>query len=207
VTAAVAVLSVLVATIVIVAVSALLHRWRMRRGLAELLRARDEREGRGRIERDRARLQQDVDGLRAELATLKGEMVRRETVARAHGAVIAHVPRGEVVAVVSRGDEELVNLDERTGWHFPQDVDGVYAGHHPETSDDAVAHLEALRERGARFLLLPATAAWWLDHYDGLRDHLETRHVRVTAEDAGCALYALADGGGHARRLTRATSA
>ena len=35
--------------------------------------------------------------------------------------------------------------------------DGRYAGHHPADSDEAIAHLTALREAGADFLVIPGT--------------------------------------------------
>ena len=76
------------------------------------------------------------------------------------------------VAVVSRGDPELVALDGPTGEHFPQDERGVWAGHYPEDGARAVAHLESLRRRGVTHFLLPATGAWWLDHYPELDRYL-----------------------------------
>jgi hypothetical protein len=52
--------------------------------------------------------------------------------------------------------------------------------------------LEAQRERGADFLLFPRTALWWLDHYGGLRQHLE-RHYRVLSSDENCRIFDLTD--------------
>ena len=49
--------------------------------------------------------------------------------------------------MVSRGDDDLVDLVGRRASHFPQARDGEYAGHHPADSDAAVDHLEDLRER------------------------------------------------------------
>jgi len=39
----------------------------------------------------------------------------------------------------------LIDFDGRTGLHFPQVENGVYAGHHPADGDEAIAHLEQLR--------------------------------------------------------------
>jgi hypothetical protein len=36
-----------------------------------------------------------------------------------------------------------------------------------------------MRARGADYLLLPATAFWWLDHYQKFREHLEARYPTV----------------------------
>jgi hypothetical protein len=97
------------------------------------------------------------------------------TVAKLREAVLRLVPEGRIVAVVSRGDEDLVDFEGRTGWHFPRQDDGAYAGHYPADGTAAIAHLEALHARGAQYLALPATAAWWLDHYPELADHLLQR--------------------------------
>ena len=43
----------------------------------------------------------------------------------------------------------------------------------------------------AQYLVFPQVALWWLDHYAGLRDHLD-RHARVvTREDRTAVIYAL----------------
>src|SRR3712207_3563099 len=82
------------------------------------------------------------------------------------------VPPGATVAVVSKGDPDLVTLEGRQGWHLPQDDRGGYAGYHPRDSAAAIEALEALRTRGADFLVLPATTRWWLDHYTDFAAHL-----------------------------------
>jgi hypothetical protein len=100
------------------------------------------------------------------------------------------LPAGEIVAVVSRGDPELLKLEHVVAWHFPEARAGVYAGHHPADGAAAVAALEAVRARGAAFLLFPGTAFWWLEHYDGLREHLERRY-RCLWRDPRCAIFDL----------------
>lgn len=83
--------------------------------------------------------------------------------------------RDAVVLVVSRGDEALVKLDGRTGWHFPRASEGYYAGFHPASSDEAIRHLEHLRTLGATHFVVPATAYWWLDYYSDLTTYLATQ--------------------------------
>jgi hypothetical protein len=109
-----------------------------------------------------------------------------------HDIVDQSVPQDATVLVISRGDDEALALGGRRAWHFPQEADGTYAGSYPESSDEAVAHLEDLRARGAQYLLVPSTSAWWLDHYDGFARHLHDR-CRPLAEGDECALFALAD--------------
>ena len=103
-------------------------------------------------------------------------------------------PPGSTVLVVSRGDERLIALDGRHGRHFPQDQDGFYAGYHPATNEEAVAHLEHQRSSGAGYLAFPQSAMWWLDYYDGFARHLTERYTLLT--DQGCAVYALEEHGG-----------
>ena len=100
------------------------------------------------------------------------------------------VPQDATVLVISRGDDEALDLGGRRAWHFPQEADGTYAGSYPQSSDEAVAHLDELRDKGAQYLLVPSTSAWWLDHYDGFAEHL-SRHARPLAEREECVLYAL----------------
>jgi GT2 family glycosyltransferase len=107
-------------------------------------------------------------------------------------AVKETVPSGSTVLVISRGDETLLQLNGRAAQHFPQAEDGAWAGHHPADSEEAIAHLESLRERGAEFLVVPPTYLWWLRHYDGLREHLEERYEAVVADDRAGAIYRLA---------------
>ena len=90
------------------------------------------------------------------------------------GSVVGLVPAGARVLVVSRGDDRLLALDGCAAGHFPQAADGSYAGHHPYDSEAAVAELQRMRAEGWRYLVFPVTALWWLDHYAGLRRHLET---------------------------------
>ena len=100
-------------------------------------------------------------------------------------------PADAVVAVVSKGDPQLLELEGRTGLHFPRDADGRYAGYHPKTSEDAIAHVESLHRAGAQFLCLPVTAFWWLDHYQGLAAWLDA-HCRIAVRDpATCVVYDL----------------
>lgn len=101
------------------------------------------------------------------------------------------VPPGGRVLVVSRGDDRLVALDGRTGGHFPQSAEGAYAGHHPHDSDSAVAEVERLRADGWRYLVFPLTALWWLDHYAGLRRHLETTGRLLLRSDGLGVVYGL----------------
>ncbi len=103
--------------------------------------------------------------------------------------VATEVPRGAGVIVVSRGDDELLAFPERRGIHFPN-ANGGFAGHYPADSAHAVAELETLRRQGGEFLVLPKTGFWWLEHYEGFRDHLESRYAEVF-RDERCVVFSL----------------
>src|SRR5215207_2384785 len=103
----------------------------------------------------------------------------------------AHVPKGAVVLIAGKGDEDLLRIDGYQAWHFPRDEWGEYAGHHPGMSVEALAHLRHLYGEGARYVVFPATSAWWLDHYRELADHLDAAHALTFSQDGLCVIYEL----------------
>lgn len=117
----------------------------------------------------------------------------RRLVARIREVVGTALPPEATVAVVSKGDEELLQLGGgRRAWHFPQDEEGIYAGYYPADSTGAVLHLEELRQRGAEFLLFPGTALWWLERYGEFREHLDGYYRRVWGDEV-CVIYGLSE--------------
>jgi len=108
-----------------------------------------------------------------------------EDVARLCEIVVAAVPPGARVLVVSRGDEALLALGKRDARHFPANSHGAYAGHHPADSDEALALLETERRNGAAFLVLPAASRWWLDYYEEFARFLSSDCELVASESAG----------------------
>ena len=100
-----------------------------------------------------------------------------------------NVPSDATILVVSKGDDELIKFDGCAGQHFPQDDHGGFAGHYPADDSQAIDQLEALRARGAGYLLIPRTSTWWLEHYDGLRRHLEATYETVAVNDM-CLIFA-----------------
>lgn len=115
----------------------------------------------------------------------------RELITRIPNTVREVLPANATVLVVSRGDDALLKLDGQNGWHFPQKEDGVYAGYYPAESAEAIAHLEALREKGAEYLLFPSTSLWWLDHYTEFAYHLQTRYKVTVQRDDTCWIFDL----------------
>jgi hypothetical protein len=110
---------------------------------------------------------------------------------RIHRLVGCLIEPGSTVVVVSKGDQELVELGANQGWHFPRTGEGKYAGHHPADGAEAIAHLEQLRQQGAHYFLLPSTYTWWLDHYEGFARHLRSRYRMVADCPDTCLIYDL----------------
>jgi hypothetical protein len=112
----------------------------------------------------------------------------RKLLDKVREAVRGAIPADATVLVISRGDDELLELDGRTAWHFPRLEDGKYSGYHPEDSTAALAHLDECRIRGAQYLVLPATAFWWLDFYGDFAAKLRRGH-RVVFQDDSCIIF------------------
>ncbi|HXR30842.1 MAG TPA: glycosyltransferase family 2 protein [Solirubrobacterales bacterium] len=106
-------------------------------------------------------------------------------------AVKTAVPPDATVLVVSRGDEALLQLNGRRAVHFPQAAGGGWAGHYPADSAEAIGHLEALRDGGAEYLVVPPTYRWWLSYYEGFREHLDSRYQAVGLDEPALAIYRL----------------
>lgn len=115
----------------------------------------------------------------------------RDQVDRIRAQVRATVPEGSRVLVISRGDEALLRLGRRRGEHFPQTQTGLYAGHYPADDDEAVGHLGAMKAAGAEYLVIPAEARWWLEHYPGLRAVLEDDGELLPSDPQTALVYAL----------------
>jgi len=113
---------------------------------------------------------------------------------RVRDVICASVPPGGTVAVISKGDDSLIeNLQGRTGLHFPDSGEGdeEYAGHHPADSTEAIRAVDRAKRRGAKYLAIPQTAMWWLDHYPEFGRWLtETGSVVADVADV-CRVYAI----------------
>ena len=117
----------------------------------------------------------------------------RDLVEDVRACVRSCVPAGAVVLIASKGDPELLRIDGVRAWHFPRDEWGSYAGHHPGSSVEAIVHLRHLFSQGARYLVFPATAAWWLEHYRELADLLDSAHELTMSQEGVCVIYQLRD--------------
>src|SRR4051794_36827232 len=126
----------------------------------------------------------------------------QELIGRFGKLVRSSVPERATVLVVSKGDHELLDLGIGRTWHFPQRADGTYAGYYPFDSASAIAHLEALRKKGGKYLAFPAPSLWWLDHYKELRLHLESHGRAVGVDKDVGVVYALEGAGTNGAKET-----
>jgi glycosyltransferase involved in cell wall biosynthesis len=115
----------------------------------------------------------------------------QELIRKIRTLVRASVPADATVAVISKGDPMLLELDGRWTWHFPQDKDGNYAGYYPANGVKAVEHLEAVRRKGAEFLVIPSTGFWWLEYYHEFKEHLNNCCVEVARAEDVCIIFCL----------------
>ncbi|MEQ8841476.1 MAG: glycosyltransferase [Acidimicrobiales bacterium] len=97
---------------------------------------------------------------------------------------------GAPVLVVSLGDDALTDLGSQPCWHFPESGDGAWAGFDPVDGRAAISHLDAQRQRGARYFVLPQTAADWRRRFPELIEHLEREGKRCYQDDT-VAIYDL----------------
>jgi hypothetical protein len=115
----------------------------------------------------------------------------RELIDRVHDCIDRHVPHGSVVLIASKGDDRLTRLSGHRAWHFPRNAEGVYAGHYPAHSGEALTHLRQLYAKGAQYLCFPWSSHWWLEHYGELATHLAAHHELVLTHHGVCVIYAL----------------
>ena len=120
-----------------------------------------------------------------------GVLEYEDMLERIRAEVDAHVPRGATMLVVSKGDGRLVQFEGRHARHFPADADGTACGHYPADDAEALAWLDAACADGAEFLVLPASAFWWLSHYAGLAPHLAGSARLVCDRGDTCKIFVL----------------
>ena len=84
-------------------------------------------------------------------------------------------PPHALTIFVAGGDSSEIYYSRRKGWHaFDENQWGE-----PLDSEQAIADLEKLRERGAAYLVFTRYTDWWLDYYRDFQKYLDTRYRRV----------------------------
>jgi hypothetical protein len=107
------------------------------------------------------------------------------------GLIDSILPPEAKVVVVSNGDQELLDLGRRMALQFPQNANGANAGSYRSDSAAAIAQLEELRQTGGRFLVVPKTAACWLDRNLDFTRHLEANYRAIVRQRHVCTIFDL----------------
>ncbi len=113
----------------------------------------------------------------------------QELIEEVRTLVLDCLPATAKVAVISRGDDELLRLGKVEAEHFMQGENGVYWGAHPADGEEAVARWKKLGRGGTEYLLVPEPSLWWFDFYKPferfVRDHFEL----LVDKPGTCRLY------------------
>jgi glycosyltransferase involved in cell wall biosynthesis len=68
---------------------------------------------------------------------------------------------------------------------------GSYDSSIPQDDREAIGRLENVRSRGAQYLILPATAFWWLDRYESFRQYIQTKYPAIVRDNRCCVVFDL----------------
>jgi hypothetical protein len=134
--------------------------------------------GEGELESRLAAIEDAIRALRGDRDELTAT---DEAVGRCRDLVADQVPAGELLAVASASALSVATLGHAPSIPFGAPPSGKGSDPRFEDGAAAIAHLEALRARGARFLLLPEPARAWIERLPELTEHLHARY-RVVAD-------------------------
>jgi hypothetical protein len=88
-------------------------------------------------------------------------------------------PLDVLIAAGDGGDPTCIYYSKRKGWHFLENF-----GAAPIDSEQAIAELERLKQRGAAYLVLTRHQPWWWsERYDNFWSYLDSRYARVRNTD------------------------
>ena len=68
---------------------------------------------------------------------------------------------------------------------------GNHVGRDPRDSDEAWQSLEAIKENGAQYLLIPAHSFWQLAEFQEFRERVESHYPAIIHEESACVIYDL----------------
>jgi 4-amino-4-deoxy-L-arabinose transferase-like glycosyltransferase len=88
-------------------------------------------------------------------------------------------PENSLIAAADNGDPTVLYYGKRKGWHFLE-KDGIYYGD-PDGSEPAIADLQRLREKGAKYVVFTSNTDWWLDLYPEFREYLHENSALIAA--------------------------
>jgi hypothetical protein len=101
------------------------------------------------------------------------------------------VPPKSNVVIVNDEADLLIQHKDRRAQDLSQNEKGADAGSSPGNSAEAIEQVETLRKKGADYLVFPATAFGWLDHYKQLKRYLERRYQTIHRSADTCVIFSL----------------
>jgi 4-amino-4-deoxy-L-arabinose transferase-like glycosyltransferase len=99
---------------------------------------------------------------------------------REAGMELDRIAPPDALVVFTEWDPTIVYYSGRKGWRLERDGLPWAA---PRDTEEAIRDLEALRARGARYLVFSRYSRWWFDRYPGFQRHVEFRYQRVRHTD------------------------
>jgi len=120
----------------------------------------------------------------------------RDLVRRIRELAERSIPADAKVAVVSRGDDELLHLGAAEAEHFPADETGAWLGWYPADGAQAADFLDRAVERRVDYFLVPDTASWWLEKYPELAQRLSAEWHEVIRDEGTCVVFSRSSANG-----------
>jgi len=111
-------------------------------------------------------------------------------------ALVGRLPAGAAVAVASLGDEAMLRFEGRDAWHFPATSAEPTAAFKLIETSAALAQLDLLQGRGARYLVVPSPGQSWLARQPDLERTLRERFAAVADEPGVAVVFELPGAGG-----------
>lgn len=96
---------------------------------------------------------------------------------------------GGVVAVISKGDDRMVEARPTSARHFPSAPDGTFLWYHPATDEQAIAALVDDEVAGLTHLVVPESSFWWLDYYAGFKRYLDEHYHLLATPSANVQVF------------------
>jgi len=93
------------------------------------------------------------------------------------------IPSQDAFLLVGGSDPEAESLVAPRRCIPFLEKNGQYWGD-PADDETAIREITRLQLSGAKFMVLPSSAFWWLDHYSGLRKFLQSRFQCILKNDA-----------------------
>ena len=97
-------------------------------------------------------------------------------------------PHDALIIAVDEGNPALLYYSRRKGWHFPEEH-GIGWGNFTD-GESAIRNLEALRQRGGAYLVIPSRFFWVLTHLEDFGVYLDRLYQRLV-DDPSYMIYDL----------------